>query len=146
LSSATSLDEARNILLYLTVLQGQTDLLTGGVVGDANRACDIGKSPQGRLCEVKSFFLEILEFVAGSLPLLVPAASCFFQDLDSRLIVIRVGRHVDLSLLQLGLVLALLLSHDHMALSKIALDPQTILFIFVATLVHVSSLSLFHFV
>lgn len=82
-------------------------------------------------------------YITGGFPLFVPPASGFFEHLDGSLILVGVCRHIDLGLFKLGLVLALLLTHDHVALGKIAFDPQTILFVFVAALVDVGGLLLF---
>jgi hypothetical protein len=135
LSCAIVLDESSNVLLDIAVLERQTYLLTGSVITDADGGGDVSKAPETTLCEVQAFFLEVLELVAGGLPFAVPAGGCFFEDLYSLLVFAAGCRHLDLRLLQLGLVFALLLAHNHVALSEVTLDLQTVLFVAVASLV-----------
>jgi hypothetical protein len=68
-----------------------------------------------------------LELVASRLPLSVPSSSSLLEDLDGSFIFVAVGGHLNLRLLQLRLVLALFLAHDHVTLGKVSLDLQTVL-------------------
>lgn len=73
--------------------------------------------------------------IAGRFPVSVPPTGCLFEDLDRRLVVALRVRELYLRLLQLGLVLALFLAHDHVSLREEALDLEAVVLVAIAGLV-----------
>jgi hypothetical protein len=150
LAGAAIFDEGRDVLFDVAVLERQAHLLARSVVADADSGGNVGVVPEAALGVVDAFLLEVLKFlrqsasalldmwsthIAGGLPVAVPAARRLLKDLDGSLVLGARRRQVDLRLLELGLVLALLVAHDHVRLGEEALDLQTVLLVAVARLV-----------
>lgn len=72
--------------------------------------------------------------IASSFPLFIPPTSCFFEHLYCGLVFTAVRSKLDLGLLKFRFVLPLFLTHDHVSLGQVPLDPQAVLLVAVSRL------------
>src|SRR5690606_28893032 len=77
-------------------------------------------------------------YITCCLPITIPALCRFFQSLNGSLIFSIRASKLNLGLLQLVLVLAFFLAHDHVTLGKISLDSEAVLLVAISCLLQVS--------
>lgn len=108
--------------------------VTYSIITNTSCGSNIGVIPQTAPREIQSLLFEILELITSDFPFLNPLGTGLFERLYGVLVLVAVLRKLGLCFLQFSFIFALLLTHNHMALSEVSLDAETILFETVASL------------